>query len=117
MATSVNSPNHVARLRNERDYTDRVYNDALTALDHAIQRLRELPDAPPRYDEHQLAALNERWQLLTLKPPSGRRWTHRLRALVWGMVAPIFERQQDFNAALVDHFNRNVEMHRQTTEA
>ena len=33
------------------------------------------------------------------------------------MVAPLFERQQAFNSALVDHVNRNVAMHRETTRA
>ena len=33
------------------------------------------------------------------------------------MVAPLFERQQAFNSALVDHINRNIAMHRETTRA
>jgi O-antigen chain-terminating methyltransferase len=33
------------------------------------------------------------------------------------MVAPLFERQQLFNSALVDHVNRNVATHRETVRA
>ncbi len=33
------------------------------------------------------------------------------------MVAPLFERQQAFNSALVDHINRNIAMQRETTRA
>ena len=33
------------------------------------------------------------------------------------MVAPLFERQQAFNSALVDHVNRNIATHREMTKA
>jgi O-antigen chain-terminating methyltransferase len=103
------------RLRRERDQADRAYNDALTALDGAIQRLRELPLPPPEYDEHQITPLNERWQLMSLKPDEGGGWLRRVREHVWAMVAPLFDRQQAFNSAVVDHINRNVVMHREVT--
>ncbi len=41
-----------------------------------------------------------------LPPVRGLR--SRLAHFVWALVGPIFERQQAFNAALVDHVNRNV---------
>jgi len=104
----------LARLRHERDQYDRVYNDALTVLDGAIQRLREMPLPPPTYDESQIGTLNERWELLPLKPSESRGWLRRLRSYIWGTVAPVFDRQQAFNAALVDHVNRNAAMHRET---
>ena len=108
------SPEEVlARLRREREEAARTYNDALTALDRAIQRLSEMPAPPPPYDEHQLAALNERWDL-SLKPPERGGWLSRLRAHVWTVVAPPMERQQSFNSALVDHLNRNAATHRET---
>ena len=40
-------------------------------------------------------------------------WKGRLAGFVWRMVGPIFERQQSFNAQLVDHINRNVTHHRE----
>ena len=107
----------LARLRRERLDADRLYNDALTAVDRAMQHVRELPHPPPGYDEFQITPLNERWELLRLKPSERGGWLRRFRAHVWGMVAPLFERQEAFNAALVDHVNRNVAVHRETTRA
>jgi hypothetical protein len=85
------SADELARLRSERDQADRLYNDALTTLDHAIQRMREFPHPPPPYDEAQITALNQRWTLLELKPEERGGWLKRLRAHVWAMVAPLFE--------------------------
>ena len=48
-------------------------------------------------------------------PPRGLR--SRLAHFVWRLVAPVFERQQAFNARLVDHLNRNVRTERETREA
>ncbi|MSO62574.1 MAG: class I SAM-dependent methyltransferase [Acidobacteria bacterium] len=117
MSHEKGSAEELARLKREREGADRVYNDALTALDAAILKLRELPHPPPAYDEHQITPLNERWELLPLKPAEGAGWLRRLRAHVWAMVAPLFERQQAFNSALVDHVNRNIATHRETTRA
>ncbi len=111
------SPTDLIRLRHERELADRAYNDALTALDRAIQSPREVPAAPRPIDESQLANLNERWPILQAKPPEGTGWLGRLRRHVWDMVAPLFQRQQDFNATVVDHINRNAETHRQTVQA
>jgi SAM-dependent methyltransferase len=117
MTSSASSTDDLLRLRLEREQADRVYNDALTALDAAIQRVRDLPPPPPAFDDHQIAALNERWEVLREPPPVGRPWMSRLRAQVWRMVAPLFERQQAFNAALVDHLNRNAGFHHDTPRA
>lgn len=111
------SADELARLQRERDEADRRYNEALTRLDAAIQRPRELPHAPRPYDEFQVTPLNERWELLSLKPDEGSGFLRRLRAHAWAMVAPLFERQQAFNSALVDHVNRNIAMQRETTSA
>jgi SAM-dependent methyltransferase len=111
------SADELARLKRERDQADRRYNEALTNLDAAIQASRELPSPPPPYDEFQITPLNERWELLPLKPDEGSGWLRRFRTQAWGMVAPLFERQQAFNSALVDHINRNVAMNRETARA
>ena len=111
------SAEEIDRLKRERDEADRLYNDALTKLDTAIQTPRALRPPPPPFDEMQISPMNERWELLSLKPDEGRGWWKRLRAHAWSMVAPLFERQQAFNSALVDHVNRNVTMHREMTRA
>jgi SAM-dependent methyltransferase len=109
-------PDDVAQLKAARDEADRRYNEALSALDASVPRVPELPHPPPPPDEHQVTPLNERWRLLPDAPPTdGGNWLARkLRAFVWGLVAPIFERQQAFNSLLVDHVNRNVPVDRAT---
>ena len=107
----------LARLKRERDEADRAYGDALTALDGAVQRPRDMPHPPPAYDEHQITPLNQHWDLLQARPsrpPGWRGWVHWL---IWEAVAPLFERQQAFNSAIVDHTNRNIAMHREVTPA
>jgi 2-polyprenyl-3-methyl-5-hydroxy-6-metoxy-1,4-benzoquinol methylase len=111
------SAEELARLKRERDEADRRYNEALTALDAAIAGPHDFPHPPPAYDEFQVSPLNERWELLSLKPDEGSGWLRRLRTHAWAMVAPLFERQQAFNSALVDHVNRNVATHRETARA
>ncbi len=117
MSESKGSAAELARLQRERDEADRLYNDALTKLDAAIQRPSDLPHPPPAYDEFQITPLNQRWELLSLKPDEGSGWLKRVRAHAWAMVAPLFERQQAFNSALVDHVNRNIATHREMTKA
>jgi SAM-dependent methyltransferase len=102
-----------AGIMRERDAAHRAYNDALTALDRAIQHLRDLPAPPPAFDEHQISPLNNRWELLSLRRADHRGWLHRVRNHVWAMLAPLFERQQEFNASLVDHINRNAAVYRE----
>ena len=112
MFTRSVSTDDLTRFKREREDADRQYNDALTALDRALQRLRDVPHPPPPYDEHQLTPLNERWDLLAVKPVD-RGWRGRLRSVIWSAVAPLFERQHAFNAALVEHLNRNTSVHRE----
>jgi O-antigen chain-terminating methyltransferase len=105
------------RLRHEREAADRAYNEALTSLDRAIQELRSYPAAPPPMDESQLAALNERWQLMTHAPSTDESWLRRVRRVVWEMAGPLFRRQEQFNATVVDHINRNVATTRDSSRA
>jgi len=111
----------VARLERERIEADRRYNDALTALDAASRALAGGPDAARPivpYDASQLPRVNEHWQILEPVPPAaGGAVKGRLRAFVWRIVGPVFERQQQFNAALVDHLNRNVAAHAEAAGA
>jgi hypothetical protein len=120
LANNAGSAEHsrddLPRLRAERDAADREYNDALTRLDRAIQQLpSDFPHPPPAPDEHQVTPLNTLWQIDVPPAPGGLRG--RFLAAVRGFVAPLFEQQQAFNSAVVDHINRNAPIHRQTRES
>ena len=96
-------------LRAERDEADRRYNEALTALDRALAHVDAPSIATTPFDDSQVTPLNERWKILdqhALPPAGGLRG--RAARFVWRLIGPLFERQQAFNAALVDHVNRNV---------
>ncbi|MDO8677488.1 MAG: class I SAM-dependent methyltransferase [Acidobacteriota bacterium] len=98
----------------ERDDAHRRYNEALTALDKAIQSLPEWPAPPSAYDETMLPAINEAWKILPEGGPATSTWG---ADKAWRLVAPLFERQMAFNAALVDHLNRNAAAHREIHDA
>jgi hypothetical protein len=106
------SPDDLEALKAERAAADRAYNDALTRLDRAIQQLPvDFPQPPPVPDEHQVTPLNTLWRIVA-PPATGLR-----RGFVAGVrraMAPLFEQQQAFNAAAVDHVNRNVTVARET---
>jgi len=105
-----------ARLKSERDATDRVYNEALTHLDRAIQQLpADFPHPPPGPDQHQITPLNTLWKIDA--PAAGRGLRGRFADAVRRVVAPLFEQQQAFNSAVVDHLNRNVPVARETRES
>jgi len=112
------SSDDLAGLRVERDDADRRYNEALTALDRALPRFDAPTIATTPFDDSQVTPLNERWKILehhALPPAGGLRG--RLARFVWGLIGPLFERQQAFNAALVDHVNRNVSAARAPQQA
>ena len=108
----------IARLERERLEADRLYNDALTAVDHALQRSPSLPPAPKRYDDARIGPLNAAWDILPNgAPPVDRSIAGRLRAAVWRLVGPPLEAQRRFNAEVVDHLNRNVAAHHEAQQA
>ena len=100
------------RLKAARAAADLEYNDALTRLDRAIQRLpSDFPQPPPGADEHQITPLNRLWKIdVPAAGGVGGRFVSAIRRI----VAPLFEQQQAFNAAVVDHINRNVPVARET---
>ena len=109
-------PDDLAALKAEREAADREYNEALTRLDRAIQQLpADFPHPPPAPDEQQVTPLNTLWKIDTQPPARG--WRRGFVAGVRRAVAPLFEQQQAFNSALVDHVNRNVHVSRQTRES
>ncbi|MEO6212478.1 MAG: methyltransferase domain-containing protein [Vicinamibacterales bacterium] len=96
------------RLREERDQSDRRYNDALTQLDRAMTAPPQLPDAALALDDRQLGPLNETWNILPAPPASS--WSRRkITGVIWAVVGPYLQRQLTFNSLLVDHANRNAE--------
>jgi O-antigen chain-terminating methyltransferase len=97
----------------ERTEAHRRYNDALTALDRAIQSLPAWPATPPPYDERKLPDINQAWPILPAgAPPRPSGWRGAVYDTVWPLIAPLFERQAAFNAAVVEHLNRNAGHHR-----
>jgi len=108
----------IVRLERERLEADRLYNDALTAVDHAIQQRPELPPPPRRYDAGRVTPLNAAWDILPDgPPPADRSLRGRLRAFVWRLLGPPLEAQRRFNAEIVDHLNRNVAAHDEAQQA
>jgi uncharacterized coiled-coil protein SlyX len=109
------SPDDLAALAAERAAADREYNEALTRLDRAIQQLpASFPHPPPGPDEHQITPLNTLWKIVA---PAATGLRRGFVAGVRRAVAPLFEQQQAFNAAVVDHLNRNVPVARDTRES
>jgi uncharacterized small protein (DUF1192 family) len=109
------SPDDLAALAAERAAADREYNAALTRLDRAIQALpASFPHPPPGPDERQITPLNTLWKIVA---PAATGWRRGFVAGVRRAVAPMFEQQQAFNAAVVDHLNRNVPVARGTRES
>jgi SAM-dependent methyltransferase len=89
----------------EREAADRRYNEALTAVDDALPHLpgpspREIAVAPAR------PALRQGASILPREPPLPAGWRGRLAGFIWRLVAPVFERQQAFNAALSEEMDR-----------
>jgi SAM-dependent methyltransferase len=108
----------LARLERDRLEADRLYNDALTALDRAVQNAPILPDPPRPYDDGRVTPMNLAWRILPDGPPRvDRSLKGRLRGFIWRLVGPAIEAQQRFNAEVVDHVNRNVAAHQQARQA
>jgi len=99
------------RLKDERDEADRRYNEALTALDAAVPSHTGLPDPQAAIDEHQLATLNDAWNILPA-PPSTGGLKGKFTGVIWRTIAPYLQRQLTFNSVLVDHVNRAAEAQR-----
>ena len=109
MLKLTNSSDDLARVKRDRETADRDYNRALTVVDTALPKRPELPQPALPFDDFQVSPLNEGFQLVPPDGPDlGTGWRGRLRGLVWSFVGPLFQRQQSFNATLVDHVNRNV---------
>jgi SAM-dependent methyltransferase len=117
MAERSISEEDLARLKRERDEANERYTTALTALDQAKQVAPEVPAPPPGPDEHVITPLNEQWTILASRPGTPAGWRARFADIAWQTVGPILERQQVFNALLVEHINRSLVVDRETRES
>jgi 2-polyprenyl-3-methyl-5-hydroxy-6-metoxy-1,4-benzoquinol methylase len=108
----------ISRLERERLAADRIYNDALTALDRAVSPPSGLPAAAAPADRSQLAAVNDRSQILSPgSPPIDGSLKGRLAGFIWRLVGPPLQRQAEFNAAVAAHLNRTAAAHDEWIEA
>ena len=96
----------VERLTRQRLEADLAYNEALTAVDREAARPPSAPPPPPGPDATRLPELNAGWEIVGATPIAATGWRGKLAGVVLRAVAPLFQRQQSFNAALVDHLNR-----------
>ena len=106
------------RLVAERTEAHRRYNEALSAVDRAIQTLAAWPEPPPEYDEQKLPAINDAFSSLAdgmPQRPGGIGGA--MFDSAWSVIKPVFDRQLAFNAAVVEHLNRNAVAHRQAHAA
>jgi 2-polyprenyl-3-methyl-5-hydroxy-6-metoxy-1,4-benzoquinol methylase len=111
------TPEDLDRLKSEREEADRRYLEALTALDSAAHSIEEYPHPPPALDEHQITPLNQLWNVVEQHPVETDGLKGRLRSAVWNVVGRSLQQQQQFNAALVDHLNRNIVTSRETQKS
>ena len=108
----------IARLERERQAADRIYNNALTALDRAASTPPVLPAAPTAADRTRLATVNDRTQILPAGAPViDRSIKGRLTGFIWRLVGPSLQRQAEFNAAVTEHLNRTADAHDRWIEA
>ena len=108
MASMPEPEDSLERLERLRKEADGLYNDALTALDGALPERLALPHPPAGFDDQQIHPLNKSWRIASEADIDlGSGWRRRLRKLVWDLIGPILQRQERFNAVLVEHVNRN----------
>jgi O-antigen chain-terminating methyltransferase len=109
----------LARLAEEQQQADRLYNDALTALDRALPAAPAAPHPPPPYDPAGLDVAAALADILAGAPvaPADRSLKGRLKTMVWRLVGPPLSAQRSFNRAIVDHLSRNVASHVEAAKA
>ena len=108
MASMPEPEDSLERLERLRKEADGLYNDALTALNGALPERLALPHPPAGFDDQQIYPLNKSWRIASEEDIDlGSGWRRRLRKLVWDLIGPILQRQERFNAVLVEHVNRN----------
>ena len=93
------------RRASERDAADRRYNDALTRVDRALPRLPDTASTgvPVAVDTK---TVRDRAVILPAAAPDAPGLRGRLTRFVWGLVGPVFTRQQELNASVADQLQQ-----------
>ena len=95
-----------------------VRDDDEALLPNLVDTMAQLGLADQPFDDHQVSPTNNGWQLAPPEGPDlGTGWRKRLRGFVWRFVGPLFQRQEAFNATLVDLVNRNAQIAREQKQA
>ena len=95
-----------------------VRDDDEALLPNLVDTMAQLGLADQPFDDHQVSLTNNGWQLAPPEGPDlGTGWRKRLRGFVWRFVGPLFQRQEAFNATLVDLVNRNAQIAREQQQA
>ena len=95
-----------------------VRDDDEALLPNLVDTMAQLGLADQPFDDHQVSPTNNGWQLAPPEGPDlGTGWRKRLRGFVWRFVGPLFQRQEAFNATLVDLVNRNAQIAREQQQA
>jgi SAM-dependent methyltransferase len=98
-----------ARLERERLEADRLYNEALTALDRALIAAPALPRTPA-WSAPMASRLNTSWDILPeAEPVKGSGLGGWVQSVVWRMIGPALGAQKRFNAAVVEHLNLTLQ--------
>ncbi len=111
------SATDLSRLTRERDAADRQYNEALTALDRAIQALPEVPHSPGSLDTTQLDAARRVLAEPTRPPVAGGGIRGWIRRISWSAVAPSLTRHDDILRIFADHVAGAAEAHHQVAQS
>ncbi len=102
------SESELANLKLARKEADRAYNDALTALDRLLPSQLSRQASETREGDTDISTLEAKWRLFKEEGPTlGTGWRARLNGLVWKLVGPALQRQQEFNALVVDHIKKS----------
>tara|TARA_B110000116_G_scaffold231408_1_gene214320 strand:+ start:2183 stop:3574 length:1392 start_codon:yes stop_codon:yes gene_type:complete len=111
------SATDLSRLTRERKTADQLYNNALTALDRAIQALPEAPSAPAALSTTQLDAAAGLLSDVPAQPADGGGITGWARRLVWSILGPVVARQDNINRTLINQLTAAAETERQAAQS
>lgn len=111
------SATDLSRLTRERKTADQLYNDALTALDRAIQALPEVPQAPPPPGTEQLEAAVSLLSATPVEPATGKGISGWARRLVWSILGPVVTRQDNINRAVLNQLSAAAESDRKAAQS